>query len=101
MVYAGATAANAELESVTSPDEVREFPRRPLELIKVGGATRGRAIFAPGWRWATSVRSAELPGSCVRGPDGKARHSGTAPANRNARPADIGRGSTPTIPCFR
>jgi hypothetical protein len=31
---------------------VREFPKCRLELIKVGGATFGRAVFEPGWRWA-------------------------------------------------
>ena len=35
------------------PDEVREFPKGRLELIKIGGATVGRATFEPGWRWAT------------------------------------------------
>jgi hypothetical protein len=46
----------AELKSFKTPDEVREFPKGRLELIKIGGATIGRAIFDPGWRWATSVQ---------------------------------------------
>ena len=46
--------AKAELKSFGKPDEVREFPKGRVELIKIGGATVGRAIFQPGWRWSTS-----------------------------------------------
>jgi hypothetical protein len=46
----------AELKSFGKPDEVREFPRGRLELIKVGGAMVGRAIFEPGWKWSTSIQ---------------------------------------------
>ena len=46
----------AELKSFGKPDEVREFPLGRVELIRIGGATIGRAIFEPGWRWATSVQ---------------------------------------------
>ncbi len=34
-----------ELKSFGSADEVREFPKGRVELIKVGGATVGRAVF--------------------------------------------------------
>jgi hypothetical protein len=54
----------AELRSFEKPDEVREFPKGRLELIKVGGATIGRAIFEPGWRWATSVQPIAKTASC-------------------------------------
>lgn len=40
--------AKAELKSFGKPDEVREFPKGRRELIKIGGATIGRAIFQPG-----------------------------------------------------
>jgi hypothetical protein len=43
----------AELKSFGNPDEVREFPKGRLELLKVGGVDIGRAIFEPGWRWST------------------------------------------------
>ena len=64
MVHTVAAAAKAELKSFASPGEVREFPRGRLELIKVGGATIGRAIFEPGWRWATSVQPIAKTSSC-------------------------------------
>ena len=40
--------SKAELKNFGKPDEVREFPNGRLELIKIGGATVGRAIFEPG-----------------------------------------------------
>jgi len=54
----------AELKSFWKPDEVREFPNGRLELVKIGGAEIGRAIFEPGWRWATSVQPISKTKSC-------------------------------------
>jgi quercetin dioxygenase-like cupin family protein len=57
-------AQTAEVRSFGKPDEVREFPRGRLELVKVGGAMVGRAVFEPGWRWATSVQPLVHTHSC-------------------------------------
>ncbi|MGD0819162.1 MAG: cupin domain-containing protein [Desulfomonilia bacterium] len=54
----------AEAKSFDKPDEVRTFPKGRLELIKIGGATIGRAIFEPGWRWSTSVQPLAKTKSC-------------------------------------
>lgn len=54
----------AELKSFGKPDEVREFPKGRLELVRIGGATVGRAIFEPGWRWATSIQPLVKTKSC-------------------------------------
>lgn len=54
----------AEIRSMGTPDEVRVFPKGRLELIKVGGATVGRAILEPGWRWSTSVKPIAKTKSC-------------------------------------
>ena len=54
----------AEVKDFSSPDEVREFPQGRLELMKIGGATVGRAIFQPGWRWSTSVQPLAKTKSC-------------------------------------
>jgi hypothetical protein len=48
--------AKAELKHFSNPDEVRIFPKGKLELVKIGGATVGRAILEPGWRWSESVQ---------------------------------------------
>jgi hypothetical protein len=54
----------AELKSFGKPDEVREFPKGRLELVKVGGAIVGRAILEPGWKWSTSVQPIARTKSC-------------------------------------
>ncbi len=54
----------AELKAFSVPDEVREFPKGRLEIIKIGGATIGRAVFQPGWRWSTSVKPIANTKSC-------------------------------------
>ena len=54
----------AELKSFGKPDEVREFPDGRLELIKIGGATIGRAVFEPGWKWSKSVQPLVKTKSC-------------------------------------
>ncbi|MGV3653874.1 MAG: cupin domain-containing protein [Noviherbaspirillum sp.] len=56
--------SQAELKSFGKPDEVREFPYGRLELIRIGNATIGRAIFEPGWRWSTSVQPIARTASC-------------------------------------
>ncbi len=58
------TTDKAELKNFGTPDEVRDFPKGRLELIKVGGAMIGRAVFEPGWRWATSVQPIAKTSSC-------------------------------------
>ena len=54
----------AELKRFDKPDEVREFPKGKLELVKIGGATIGRATFEPGWRWSTSLQPIVKTKSC-------------------------------------
>ena len=49
-------AETTEHKTFREPDEVRKFPKGRLELIKVGGAVIGRAVFEPGWRWMTSLQ---------------------------------------------
>ena len=54
----------AEMKSFGKPEEVRKFPKGRVELIKVGGALVGRAVFEPGWRWSTSVQPIAKTKSC-------------------------------------
>jgi hypothetical protein len=56
--------STAQLKNFGTPDDVREFPKGRLELINIGGATVGRAIFDPGWRWSTSVQPLVNTKSC-------------------------------------
>lgn len=54
----------AELKSFGTPDEVMNFPLGKVEIIKIGGATIGRATFQPGWRWSLSVQPIAKTLSC-------------------------------------
>lgn len=56
--------ANAELKSFGKPEEVRKFPKGYVELVNIGGATVGRGVFEPGWRWSTSVKPIAKTESC-------------------------------------
>jgi hypothetical protein len=57
-------AGTAEVKNFAKPDEVREFPNGKLELVKIGGATVGRATLQPGWKWSTSVQPLAKTKSC-------------------------------------
>ncbi len=54
----------AEVKKFGKPDEIREFPKGRVELVKVGGSTVGRATLEPGWRWSTSVQPIAKTRSC-------------------------------------
>lgn len=58
------SAGKAELKSFGKPDEVREFPKGKVEIIKIGNATIGRATFQPGWKWSESVQPLVKTKSC-------------------------------------
>jgi hypothetical protein len=58
------TITRAELKSCGKPDEVRRFPKGRVEVVHIGGATVGRAVLEPGWRWATSVQPLVKTKSC-------------------------------------
>jgi mannose-6-phosphate isomerase-like protein (cupin superfamily) len=53
-----------EAKSMNRPDEVRSFDKGRVELVKIGGATVGRAIFQPGWKWSESVKPLVKTKSC-------------------------------------
>ena len=59
------TSQKAELKGFGKPDEVREFPKGKVEIVKIGGATVGRGTFQPGWKWSTSVQPLAKTKSCV------------------------------------
>ena len=54
----------AEVMSFGKPAEIREFPKGRLELVKIGGATVGRAVFEPGWKWSDSLQPIVKTKSC-------------------------------------
>lgn len=54
-----------DFKNFEKADEVRDFPKGKLELIKVGDKTIGRATLQPGWKWSTSVKPIALTDSCL------------------------------------
>lgn len=56
--------AKIEGKSFSSPDEVRTFEKGKLELVKIGGAVVGRALFQPGWQWSKHVKPIAKTKSC-------------------------------------
>lgn len=60
----GSYIEKAELKHFNKPDEVREFPKGKVELVKIGGASVGKATFQPGWKWSTSVQPLAKTKSC-------------------------------------
>ena len=54
----------AEHKSFSKPEETREFTLGKLELVKLNGASLGRATFQPGWRWSTSLKESAGTKSC-------------------------------------
>lgn len=55
----------AIVKNFSSPEDIRYFPKGRLELITLSGATIGRAIFEPGWRWSESVQPLSGTKSCL------------------------------------
>jgi len=43
------------LKRFERPDEVRVFDRGRFEIVRLGGATIGRATYQPGWKWSVDV----------------------------------------------
>jgi hypothetical protein len=58
------TMKKAEVKNFNKPDDVREFPKGKLELVKIGGVTVGHAVFEPGWKWSESVKPIAKTNSC-------------------------------------
>ena len=56
--------AKMEIKSLGAPEEVRTFDKGRVELVKVGGATIGRVVFQPGWKWSTCVKPLANTKSC-------------------------------------
>jgi len=53
-----------EVKNLNSPEETRNFDKGKLDLVKIGGAMVGRAIFQPGWKWSESVKPVAKTKSC-------------------------------------
>src|SRR5512138_554936 len=48
--------SHAEHKSMSQADEVRTFSHGRLEVVNIGGASIGRIVLEPGWRWSEHVK---------------------------------------------
>lgn len=53
-----------EVKNLDSPEETRNFDKGKLDLVKIGGAMVGRAVFQPGWKWSESLKPIAKTESC-------------------------------------
>jgi hypothetical protein len=53
-----------ETKNLDTPDEKRTFDNGELHLVEVAGATIGRAVFRPGWKWSNDVKPVAGTDSC-------------------------------------
>ena len=51
-----ATLEKVVIKNFARPDEVRNFEKGKVELVKVNGSLIGKATFEPGWKWSTHVK---------------------------------------------
>jgi hypothetical protein len=64
-----AAAAQGEVmtllaKNLDTPDEKRGFDHGEMNLVTIEGATIGRAVFRPGWKWSNDVRPIAGTESC-------------------------------------
>jgi hypothetical protein len=53
-----------EAKNLDTPDEKRSFEHGDLHVVNVAGATIGRAVFKPGWKWSNDVKPLAGTDSC-------------------------------------
>lgn len=65
-------------KSLDSPEEVRSFEagKGHLDMVNLGEASVGRAVFEPGWRWSEHVKPIAKTDSC------EAAHTGYVVSGR-------------------
>ena len=78
--------ADLEQKRFESPDERREFAdgMGHADIVSVGGATIGRGVFEPGWRWSSHVKPIAGTDSC------QVAHTGVVVQGRMAVRMDDG-----------
>ena len=51
-------------KNLDTPDEKRSFEHGDMNLVTIEGATIGRAVFRPGWKWSNDVKPIAGTDSC-------------------------------------
>lgn len=53
-----------EIKNFGEPDDSRTFEHGELNLVELPGATVGRTVLHPGWRWSDDVKPIVQTDSC-------------------------------------
>jgi quercetin dioxygenase-like cupin family protein len=53
------------LKRFEQPDEIREFAKGRLEIVRLGELTIGRATYEPGWKWSDHVGAESGSSRCT------------------------------------
>jgi hypothetical protein len=53
-----------EAKNLDTPDDKRNFEHGQVQLVNPTGATIGRAVLSPGWRWSTDAKPTAGTESC-------------------------------------
>jgi hypothetical protein len=53
-----------ETKNLDTPDEKRSFEHGDMQVVNIAGATIGRAVFNPGWKWSNDVKPLAGTDSC-------------------------------------
>ena len=59
-----------EAKNLDTPDETRKFEHGAMHVVNVAGATIGRAVYKPGWKWSNDVKPIAGTDSCQAGHTG-------------------------------
>lgn len=84
--------------SLDTAGEKRSFDHGQLDIVTLGDAVIGRAIFNPGWRWSIDVRPTAGTDSC------QVAHAGVVLSGRfhvrmdDGTEADLGPGDAHVVP---
>jgi hypothetical protein len=73
------------LKAFDNPDETRLFGKGRFDIVRIGGATVGRATYQPGWRWSLHVGPAVGASRC------EVEHLGYVVGGRGTAAVDDGR----------
>jgi hypothetical protein len=76
---------NVTVKRFAYPDESRTFPKGKFEIIRLPGATIGRASYQPGWKWSVDVGPTVGCASC------QVEHVGMVVSGRAVAAMDDGR----------
>jgi len=57
-------AMTLQTKNLDSPDDTRTFDNGQMQIVNVAGATIGRAVFQPGWKWSNDVKPIAKTDSC-------------------------------------